>query len=88
MSTWSVEFKPSAYREFARLEPAVKRRLTPAIEALQQDSRPQGAKRLSKSDNLWRIRVGSYRIVYTIQDDRLIVLVVRLGHRRDVYRRL
>ncbi|MDO9556480.1 MAG: type II toxin-antitoxin system RelE/ParE family toxin [Coriobacteriia bacterium] len=88
MSEWHVEFKPSAYRAFTRLDPAVKRRLTPAIDALCHDPRPVTAKRLASPDELWRVRVGAYRVVYAIEDDRLVILVIRLGHRRDVYRGL
>jgi mRNA interferase RelE/StbE len=48
--------------------------------------RPPGCVKLSGTENLWRFRMGVYRIIYTIQDDRLLVTVVRVGHRRDVYR--
>ena len=52
------------------------------------DQRPASAKRLVGRTEYWRIRVGSYRVVYTIEDDRLVILVLTLGHRRDVYRGL
>ena len=56
------------------------------MDALAANPRPKGVKKLSGPDDLYRIRVGDYRIVYQIHDDRLIVLVVRIGHRKDVYR--
>ena len=56
------------------------------IEALGTDPRPRGRQELSASDDLYRIRSGDYRIIYQVQDDRLVVLVIRVGHRRDVYR--
>mgnify|MGYP001580816136 FL=1 len=56
------------------------------MDALAATPRPKGVKKLTGTDDLYRIRVGDYRIVYQIHDDRLIVLVVRIGHRRDVYR--
>jgi mRNA interferase RelE/StbE len=56
------------------------------ILALGQNPRPQGAKKLRDRDNLLRVRVGDYRILYRVEDDRLVVLVVRIGHRREVYR--
>jgi mRNA interferase RelE/StbE len=59
-----------------------------AVEALADDPRPQGAVKISGDDNLWRVRVGDYRVVYEIHDDRLIVLVLRVAHRKDVYRGL
>ncbi|MBA4370583.1 MAG: type II toxin-antitoxin system mRNA interferase toxin, RelE/StbE family [Coriobacteriaceae bacterium] len=86
MPHYELEFRPSAYRQFAKLDAAIKRRVSPAIEALRVDPRPVGAKHLCGPDDAWRIRVGAYRIVYTIQDDRLLVLVLKLGHRRNVYR--
>ncbi len=56
------------------------------MDALAANPRPKGVKKLTGLDNLYRIRAGDYRIVYQIRDDRLIVLVVRIGHRKDVYR--
>jgi mRNA interferase RelE/StbE len=53
---------------------------------LADDPRPQGSEKITGSDDLYRIRSGDYRAIYTIQDDRLVVLVVRVAHRRDVYR--
>ncbi len=88
MPDHSVEFAPSAYRHFAKLDASVRRRLAPAIEALAKDPRPGSAKRLVADDELWRIRIGAYRVVYAIEDQRLVVLVIRIGHRRDVYRDL
>jgi mRNA interferase RelE/StbE len=88
MPQWRIEFTPSAYRAFAKLDPARKKRLLPAIDALQADPRPVGAKRLIAGEELWRIRVGAYRIVYSVEDDRLVVVLIKIGHRRDVYRGL
>jgi mRNA interferase RelE/StbE len=59
-----------------------------AIEALGDNPRPTGAKRLEGDLNLWRIRLGSYRVVYTISDKGLTVLIVRVRHRREAYRNL
>jgi mRNA interferase RelE/StbE len=58
------------------------------LDALSHDPRPAGCERLSGIENLFRVRVGDYRIVYEIADDILVVLVIRIGHRSDVYRRL
>jgi mRNA interferase RelE/StbE len=51
-----------------------------------QNPRPPGVLKMSGADNLWRIRIGDYRVVYEIHDERLIVLVLRVAHRKDVYR--
>ena len=63
-----------------------KHRLKPKIDALAQNPRPSGVVKLSGEDDLYRIRVGNYRITYSIQDNHLLVLVVKIGHRRDIYR--
>lgn len=65
----------------------VGQRIADAIKALADDPRPEGSTKLQGGDDLHRVRVGSYRIVYAIQDAELLVLVVRVGHRGDVYRR-
>ena len=83
---YAVEFSPSAAREFRKLAPEVRRRLSPHIDSLAQDPRRSGAKKLKGREDLWRIRVGDYRIVYEIRDRTLVVLVVRVAHRRDIYR--
>jgi mRNA interferase RelE/StbE len=82
---YQVIFKPRARRELEKLSNAVAERIARAIDALALQPRPPGCKKLENEDNLWRIRVGDYRVVYQIHDDRLIVLVVRIGHRREVY---
>jgi mRNA interferase RelE/StbE len=61
-------------------------RLVEAADALASNPRPHGVKKLQGDENLWRIRVGAYRIVYEIHDDRLVVLVIRIGDRKDIYR--
>ncbi|MBF0132894.1 MAG: type II toxin-antitoxin system RelE/ParE family toxin [Magnetococcales bacterium] len=61
-------------------------RVRPVIDQLENNPRPHGAKKLSGFPDIWRIRVGDYRLLYTIEDDRLIVLVIRIGHRREIYR--
>ena len=60
-------------------------RIISALHALADDPRPHGVKKLKGYRDYWRIRVGDYRIIYAIQDDRLLVIVIRIGHRRDVY---
>ena len=60
-------------------------RIISALHALSDDPRPHGVKKLKGYRDYWRIRVGDYRIIYTIQDDRLLVVVIRISHRREVY---
>ncbi len=86
--TYSVEFSTSAAKSLAKLEKARRLRIVGAIELLSVDPRPPGAKMLRGGDHgRWRVRVGDYRVIYTIQDNRLIVLVLRVAHRREAYDR-
>lgn len=86
MPEYRIEFTTQARTRFAKLPVDARRRLAPHIDALSVDPRPTQAKRLAAGDDLFRLRVGPYRIVYAIEDDVLVVLVVKVGHRRDVYR--
>ncbi len=81
---YTVEFLPSAGKALEKLEPSVRRRVASRIDRLASDPR-DGAIKLRGTDAVWRARVGDYRILYQIFDDRVLVLVVKIGHRRDVY---
>jgi len=81
-----VDFVPSARRQLAKLAHPTQKRISRAIDALAHQPRPRGAKQLAGALPVWRIRVGDYRVLYQIHDDRLLVLVIAVGHRRDVYR--
>jgi mRNA interferase RelE/StbE len=83
---YAIEFVKSADRALQDLPDEIQRRIVRAVEALATDPRHRGSVKLSGEENLWRIRVGQYRVVYTIDDDKLVVLVVRVAHRKDVYR--
>ncbi len=82
---YQVEFTPAARRQFRKLPSEAQRRLAPVIDALADDPRPAGSKKLAGPADLWRVRAGDFRVIYTIADEQLVVLVVRLGHRREVY---
>ncbi|MGH8859730.1 MAG: type II toxin-antitoxin system RelE family toxin [Jatrophihabitantaceae bacterium] len=84
MSAYRIELRPAAVRALRKLEPQGRRRIQGAIALLAQDPRPPGARALQGRPGL-RVRVGDYRIIYTVEDDVLLVVVVRLGHRRDIY---
>ena len=84
--TYRLEILPAAEREMTRLDHAVRRQIDRKIVSLSTDPRPPGAKALSGPHGGLRVRVGDWRIVYRVEDDRLLVLVVRVGNRRDVYR--
>ncbi|WP_068400769.1 type II toxin-antitoxin system RelE family toxin [Kribbia dieselivorans] len=83
---YAISYVPSAAKVIRKLDKQMARRLLDAIESLARDPRPSGCIQLKGGDGEFRIRVGDYRIVYDIQDDELVVLVLRVGHRREVYR--
>ena len=85
---YQILYRASVKRDMRRLDAPTAQRVDAAILALADDPRPAGCKKLAGKNDLWRLRVGAHRIVYQIQDDRLIVLVVRVAHRQDVYRGL
>jgi mRNA interferase RelE/StbE len=81
---WTVFILPRASKQLAELEMTIGRRIGAAITALGEKARPPGSKKLVGVD-AWRIRIGDWRVIYQIHDQRLVVLVIRIGHRRDVY---
>ena len=83
---YRVELTSKARRELAALPRDAQERIDARILALSEEPRPPGSKKLEGEDDLYRIRVGDYRIVYRVDDKVLVVLVVRIGHRREVYR--
>ena len=84
---YEIELTPAAVRDLKKMPAHYQRRVRDAIDNLGHDPRPEGVKKLSGEENLWRIRVGEYRVVYGIEDKRLVVLVIRIGHRKDIYRK-
>jgi mRNA interferase RelE/StbE len=82
--TYRIELRPAALRALKRIDHQDRDRIRGAIALLGEDPRPPGAKALQGRPG-FRVRVGSYRIIYTIDDGMLIVVVMALGHRRDVY---
>lgn len=86
MSQYRVEFTSAAARAIRKLPKNVRSRLLDAIEALGDDPRPTGSKKLPGTALAWRVRAGDYRVIYEVEDDALLVTVVRAAHRREVYR--
>ena len=88
-ATYAVELRPAVRRALRKLDKPIARRLVVALTALGSDPRPAGVKALSGTERpMLRVRVGDYRIVYEVHDSRLVVLVVFVGHRRDIYRQI
>ena len=85
--TYDVEIAPAAERQLRKLDPSGRRRVQGAIDLLADDPRPPAARQLVGGAGEWRVRTGDFRIIYEIHDQRLVVLVIKVGHRRDVYER-
>ena len=83
---YAVEFSKRARRELGALPEPIRNRIDARIRALRANPRPPGHQRLAGFADLYRIRVGDYRIIYQIQDRVLVVVVIRVGHRSEVYR--
>ena len=85
--THRVEVAPAALRQLRNLDPPARRRVQAAIELLADHPRPIGAKKLAGGEGEWRVRTGDYRIVYEVHDEVLLVLLVAVGHRREIFER-
>ena len=83
--TYSIEILRSAQKQLSKINRQDQDRIISAVKALADNPRPQGCKKLSGRP-AWRIRIGSYRVIYEIKDDKLMVMIINLGHRREVYR--
>ena len=89
MKPYQVKILPSAQKELASLPKAIRVRTGKKIDSLQTNPNPQGDKLLKgKGREAYRVRVGDYRILYQIQREILTILVIKIGHRREVYRGL
>jgi mRNA interferase RelE/StbE len=84
--SYLIEFSKKAEKQFQALPQSIQERLVPPINALAENPRPPKEKKLVGEENQYRIRVGDYRIVYQIDDQLLLVLVLKIGHRSEVYR--
>jgi len=83
--TYTIEIKASATKQIRKLPQDLQEQIASTINDLATDPRPNGVKKLKNFDS-YRVRVGDYRIIYQIQDNVLLIIVVRVGHRKDVYK--
>jgi len=83
---YTIQFKPLALRQFEKLPREAQRRLSSKIEALRDEPFQVGCKKMAALPDTWRIRAGDYRVVYQVHRGVLLVLVLTVGHRREVYR--
>lgn len=85
MKTYIVSFSAESKKFLKKLNHATRLRITASIEQLETNPRPHGVKKLIGRHG-WRLRVGDYRVIYTIEDNKLMIMIIRVAHRKDVYR--
>jgi mRNA interferase RelE/StbE len=85
VANYKILIKPSAIKELNKIPKKELPKIAEKIKLLSDDPRPPACEKLA-AQNAYRIRQGSYRIIYTIEDDKLIIFVIKIGHRREVYR--
>lgn len=83
---YQVIIQPSAAKAIRKLDRDTQAKVVRLLEALAAEPRPVGVVKMAGDDNLWRVRIGDYRVVYEIHDRKLIVLIVRVADRKNVYR--
>lgn len=84
--TYRITLAPAAARQLRKVDPQARRRIQAALDLLSSNPRPPAAIQLVGGAGEWRVRTGDYRIVYEIEDEELLVLVLRVGHRREICR--
>lgn len=85
--SYRIAISSAAARQLRKLDAQARRRIQAAIDLLSENPRPAGAKKLVGGGGEWRVRTGNYRIIYELNDDALLALVLAVGHRRQIYRR-
>lgn len=86
MGTYQIEWKRSALRELKRIDRQVVPHIVTAVESLSSRPLPDGVRKLQGSQRTYRLRVGTYRVIYELIESRLLVEIVRVRHRKDAYR--
>jgi len=85
--SYIVQLAPAVKRQIRKLERSIQERVVRRLDLLEKDPRPAGVEKMEGDESTYRIRMGEHRIVYEIRDKVLVVLVLKVGHRREVYRR-
>jgi len=85
---YEIQFKASAWKTFNKLDREARGRVAEAIMGLSENPKPQQARKLSGAEDFYRVRVGDFRVIYQVREGALVVLIIKVGHRRDVYKTL
>jgi len=86
MAYYKIEFKPRAIKQLKKLPTDIITKVSKKIDELAETPRPGNCKKLTDSAHSYRIRIGDYRVVYSIYDDHLVIQVIKIGHRKDIYK--
>ena len=86
MAEYAITFRRSARKELEKLSPQLVERIFPKVESLGTQPRPAGCKKLKGGQNLWRMRIGDYRVIYSLNDAHQIVDIIAVRHRSEAYR--
>lgn len=86
MASFQIKWKPSAEKELRKLPKPMIKRILVAVSELASDPNPIGSRKLVGSEHSYRVRVGDYRVIYDVQNSELIIEIVRVAYRKDVYR--
>lgn len=84
--SYSIQLTSKAQKSLKKLEKRILIKIASLIDSLQDSPRPNGVKKMKGHDNRYRVREGDYRVVYQIDDGQLLILIIDLGHRKDIYR--
>lgn len=87
MASYDICWKQSASKELRRLDRSMIPRVLSAVEALASDPQPSGCKKLQGAEHLWRIRIGEYRVIYSVDGTVLCIEIIKIGHRQSVYKK-
>jgi mRNA interferase RelE/StbE len=88
VASFRIEFRPRALRDLKALPKAARSRIISKVSSLAVNPYPPEVRKLTGEEKLYRFRVGGYRVIYQVRDEVLLVLVVRVGHRKDIYRKV
>jgi len=86
MTRYDIEISETAEKQLKKFQRGDQRRVARAIVALADEPHPRGSRKLSGYNDVFRIRVGRYRVIYSVSGNRLIIIILKIGHRKDVYR--
>ncbi len=85
---YEIKFEKCALKDFESLSKRQAEKIAKQVAFLKENPRPPGTKKLKGRNSLYRVRVGDYRIVYAVEDDVCVILIVRVGHRKEIYKHL